>query len=82
MVYMNFVALIGIVDKIEKDNNLNTKIVIKVESQYENQWDYINILVDDEKFKSEVEKMSEGDIIGVKGRINDNYINCERLQIF
>lgn len=39
-------------------------------------------MVDDEKFKSEVEKMSEGDIIGVKGRINDNYINCERLQIF
>lgn len=87
---MNFIAIIGIVQKLEKANNNKVEVKIKIEKpfyrQTEKWFDVVSVLFDTQLFKDEMNSISEGKIIGVKGRIcshdNKNDIIGERLQVF
>jgi len=83
---MNFVALIGIVENIELNNNI-TLAKIKVEKNSEendeNWYDLIEVEIPNQTFSAELKEISHGDIVGVKGRISTNKnVLCERLQKF
>jgi hypothetical protein len=71
---MNFIAIIGIVDKLSKSTtNNNHTLRIKVEKSAFNhtdeEWyDIVNVNLDKEIFQTEMNSISKGCIIGVKGR--------------
>ncbi|MDR2461728.1 MAG: hypothetical protein LBD05_00760 [Mycoplasmataceae bacterium] len=91
---MNFLAIIGIVDKINKtkdSENGDVLIKVKVEKPFienndEDWYDSIDVGIDQVMFKNEIKQMSPGSIIGIKGRIKMNndslYVVGERVQIF
>jgi len=85
---MNFVALIGIVNKINKKTD-TTEILLKVEKPEDNKteiwYDELNISIKNNDFMEEISKLEEGNIIGVKGRIAtipQQIVIAERVQIF
>jgi len=83
---MNFVALIGIVENIQLNNNV-TLARIKVEKNNEeneeNWYDLIEVEIPNNTFSTELKEITNGDIVGVKGRISSNKnVLCERLQKF
>ncbi len=87
---MNFIALIGIVDHLSKTNNEYYKLKVKVEKphyQNEEQWyELLTIDLKNEVFASQAKNISEGMIVGIKGRLcsdnGSNRIIGERLQLF
>lgn len=88
---MNLVAMIGIVDSINKNNDM-TNILLKVEKPFLNDfktedfYDKINVNINNILFKDFLKTIVKGTLIGLKGRIiidNDsNKIQVEKLQIF
>ncbi len=87
---MNFVAIIGIVDKYKEIDNKISEMKIKVEKPfYENDedwYDIISVNMDNEKFAEQINSLSKGMIVGIKGRLNsfnsNSIIVCEKIQIF
>ena len=87
---MNFIAIIGIIQELKKLDDQTCEIKIKVEKPFyrENeQWyEILSVWLNRELFNEELKAMSEGMIIGVKGRINNlndrNQIIGERVQLF
>ncbi|MDR3163660.1 MAG: hypothetical protein LBT77_01120 [Mycoplasmataceae bacterium] len=89
---MNFIAIIGIVDQLTASvYNGFTTLKLKVEkpaieAHDEDYYDVIDILVDVESFKNELDTITNGTVVGIKGRaklINNNMqLISERLQVF
>jgi hypothetical protein len=89
---MNFIAIIGIVDKMIKMQENNLAIIkVKVEkpfieTQDEEWYDLVDVRLDNDLFKKEINLISSGSLVGIKGRIkmDNNYMHLigERLQIF
>ncbi|MDR2568157.1 MAG: hypothetical protein LBC44_02480 [Mycoplasmataceae bacterium] len=85
---MNFVALIGTIEKIQKNTtNNSTTVELRVEcfrDKIEENWEtVVKIDVDNKEFESELAQLKDGQIIGVKGAVNEHgLVKCERLQIF
>jgi hypothetical protein len=91
---MNFVAQIGIADKIVKFPKKDFAIITMktekpfVENADDDWFDLIDIYVDQIIFKNELRILCEGSIIGIKGRIsrdknnNNLIVISERVQIF
>lgn len=88
---MNLVAMIGIVDSINKNDEM-TNILLKVEKPFlhdfktDDFYDKINVYINNILFKDFLKTIAKGTLIGLKGRIiidNDlNKIQVEKLQIF
>jgi hypothetical protein len=79
---MNFVAIIGIVEKISEK-----EITVKVEkpevkNDNENWFDLIDVEFENEELINLVKDIKTGDIVGIKGRARKEFIVGERLQIF
>ncbi|MDR1991420.1 MAG: hypothetical protein LBP70_01665 [Mycoplasmataceae bacterium] len=89
---MNFVAIIGIVDEVTKlQKSTNAIVNVKVEKTEANtqdgDWcDLVPVLINCEKFATEMKPMNSGQIIGIKGRMNSaqNKLRLigERVQVF
>ncbi|MDR2823010.1 MAG: hypothetical protein LBV37_00525 [Mycoplasmataceae bacterium] len=89
---MNFIAIIGIVDQLIKMQESDSTVVkIKVEKPFiENQddewYDLVDVKLDKNIFKKELNLISTGSLVGIKGRIkmDNNYMHLvgERLQVF
>lgn len=87
---MNFIALIGIVKEKICESKDNSIIEIKVEKPYfnseEDKYESIKVLLDNKVFSSELRIISNGTIIGIKGRIqqikNSLSVIGERIQVF
>lgn len=89
---MNFIAIIGIIDKIikkDKENYATVKIKVEkpfIENQEENWFELVETKMDKRLFKNEMRLMTEGAIIGVKGRLQCSSIGtqtiAERVQLF
>ncbi|MDR3330124.1 MAG: hypothetical protein LBS76_02480 [Mycoplasmataceae bacterium] len=92
---MNFVAQIGITETVQLNHSPEFALVtFKVEKPYletsEEEWyDLIPVLVDKTIFNTEIKQLTQGAIIGVKGRLSFDkkeksslQVICERLQVF
>jgi hypothetical protein len=87
---MNFVAIIGIVQEIKQEDKSSVELKVKVEKPFykeDEQWyDVLSVKLDKELFEEDLKTLTEGMIVGVKGRINplkaSTNIICERLQSF
>ncbi len=87
---MNFVAIIGIVDDCRKLDNYTTELLVKTEKpNYINEEDWyekLSILVSNKDFKEELKSISNGTVIGIKGRLSlineQNRIISEKVHIF
>jgi hypothetical protein len=89
---MNFIALIGIVEKFAKTNHDdNHKLLIKVEKPYietndEDWYDIVCIQINKDLVQNDIDNISKGSIVGIKGRLqtNKNITTCiaERIQLF
>lgn len=87
---MNFVALIGIVNKIEVVDNTKLTIELKVEkSTPENDdkdhwYEMVKVIIDDtlDDYHDVVNNLKCGDIIGAKGHLMNNITVSDRIQIF
>jgi len=85
---MNFVALIGIVNLLEKGRD-TSKIELKIEknnettNEGETWYDIVNVTVPNELMTKENEA-KEGDIVGIKGRLMHGNLTVltERIQVF
>jgi hypothetical protein len=88
---MNFVALIGIVDQVSNLPKLTNAVVkLKVEKSYitgDDDWyEFVEVSLDKDLFKTELNEISASVIIGVKGHMstveNKLCLVCERVQVF
>lgn len=89
---MNFVAIIGIVEKVdmlEKSNRAKVTVKVEkpfVESKQEAWYDIVTVELDDTIFKKEIDSLTKGDIVGIKGRIMCENASAlligERVQVF
>ncbi len=89
---MNLIAMIGIVDNIDKIDNINSNLYLKVDKPFmygelnEECYELIPIEINNKIFKSELNSLNKGNLIGFKGRIkNDNMIIkiiAEKIQMF
>jgi hypothetical protein len=92
---MNFIALIGIVTRVNLEKRAKyAQVSVKVEKPYVNtindtHFETIDVNLDALIFKKEIKQISKDDIVGVKGRLSrdqDNKSNQivigERLQVF
>ncbi|MDR2369752.1 MAG: hypothetical protein LBD63_03940 [Mycoplasmataceae bacterium] len=89
---MNFVAIIGIVENLtESTLNDNRTLCIKVEKISQDHtdadwYDIVNVNLDKEMFQQEINNISRGCIIGIKGRIKfineQMHLIGERVQVF
>lgn len=86
---MNLIALIGMIESIKKVGNSNTVFSLKVERQINDEeygYDDIDVTIDNNAFKSELEQINKNSIIGIKGYLATNNNEChvvaERLQLF
>jgi hypothetical protein len=92
---MNFIALIGIVTRINLEKKAKyAQLSIKVEKPYvntinDNRFETIDVNLDTLIFKKEIKNISKDDIVGIKGRLSKEQDNKsgqivigERLQIF
>ena len=89
---MNFIAIIGVIDKIikkEKEDYATIKIKVEkpfVENQNDDWFELIETKMNTKLFKNEIRLMTEGAIIGIKGRLQCSPIGtqtiAERIQLF
>ncbi|MDR2568332.1 MAG: hypothetical protein LBC44_03380 [Mycoplasmataceae bacterium] len=83
---MNFVALIGIVKSIEK-NEQTTAVELECEAfkdnPEENTVSLVPVVVNNKVFESELKVLKVGDIIGVKGTcfFNKKELSVEKAQV-
>lgn len=89
---MNFIAIIGVIDKIikkDKENYATVKIKVEkpfVENSNDDWYELVETKMDQRLFKNEMRLMTKGAIIGVKGRLQTSSIGtqtiAERIQLF
>ncbi|GHU30514.1 hypothetical protein FACS1894166_00300 [Bacilli bacterium] len=89
---MNFIAIIGIVEKLTKlENGEQSTLRVKVEKPFvenedEDRYDLVDIQLDKIVFKHELKSITKGCIVGIKGRIKYIQSNMqligERVQVF
>lgn len=89
---MNLVAMIGIVDAIQKDKSI-TNIKLKVEKPFfenrngiDDYYDNFDIELNNSIFKTDLKLIENGTLIGLKGRVrpeNDTLrVIAEKIQVF
>ncbi|MDR2821577.1 MAG: hypothetical protein LBV53_01315 [Mycoplasmataceae bacterium] len=83
---MNYVALIGIIKSVEKENT-PAQALLKVQkctaTPGEEKWyELVAVKIPPTEFEAELKEMKAGDVVGVKGRISQNKVIAERIQIF
>jgi hypothetical protein len=83
---MNYVALIGIIKTVEKQN-INSCALLKVQKStttpHDEKWyELVEVKIPSKEFKTELDEMKSGDVVGIKGRIGKNEVIAERVQIF
>lgn len=81
---MNFMSIVGLVDQVIFNTNKNSIIQLQVDNAYyqgklnEPETQLINIEVNSEIFKKELNLLKPGLIIAIKGRI-ENHQNVMKL---
>lgn len=88
---MNLVAMIGIIEKITPSDKM-TEITLKVEKPffdskgYEDYFEVINVYISNHLFSQEVKRLTNGSLIGFKGRVKTDEgllkIIVEKIQVF
>jgi hypothetical protein len=75
--------------KMQKDNLAIIKVKVEkpfIETQDEEWYDMVDVRLDNDLFEKEINLISSGSLVGIKGRIkmDNNYMHLigERLQIF
>lgn len=89
---MNFIAIIGVIDKIikeDKEHYATVKIKVEkpfIENQHDDWFELVETRMDKRLFKQEMRLMAEGSIIGIKGRLQCSPLGtqtiAERVQLF
>lgn len=89
---MNLVAMIGIVEAIQKDKTI-TNIRLKVEKPFfetrdglDGYYDNFNIELNNSIFKTDLKLIENGTLIGLKGRVRNQddtlKLIAEKIQVF